>query len=181
MPLTTGTGPGDFAATDGSISKFEHPDQVLVGGSNSFQFSGISIPANVTITGMDVLLVTAILGVTSTAPSDVIDVSVNDGSSFGSNVVPSPNAFQSFLSGVSPLLYGSSTELWGIPISGGWDTLDSSASDLVIRINTVASNGNVIYIDQLQVRIYYETVSNTGGLIQLTNGLVQISEGFVRL
>ena len=174
MPSTTGTAPNDFAATDGSVSKFEHPDQVLIGGSQDLQFTGISIPTGVTITGLEVLLVAAIANNSGVLPSSLIDVSVNDGSAFGSNVTPSPNSINNLSSGFGSLTYGSSTELWGIPLDGGWSTLGTDAADLLIRLNTGAPNGNILYVDQLTVKIYYETPLVSQGRIQILSGRISL-------
>ena len=183
MPSTTGTAPGDFAATDGSVSKFEHPDQVLIGGSNpNPQFTGISIPAGVTITGFEVLLVAAVSQTAQNTPAEFINVSVNDGSAFGSNVTPSPNSINLLSSGFGSLTYGGSTELWGIPLDGGWSTLVADdAANLLIRLNTAEPNGNIIYVDQLTVKIYYETPALPSGTIKLSNGLTKITRGTISL
>ena len=143
-------------------------------------FAGLSVPAGATIDGIIVAMEGYSLSATHDADvGDWISVSNDGGTTFSTAQSVTTGTWSTNSSIHAVEKAGGATELWGM----SWDA--DSANDIQVRMAWSTSNGDAVYLDYLQVQIYYTGGTSphytTENEMSVTNGIVTLSNGNITI
>ena len=169
---STPSNPPQYAATVSTADT----DVVKLQEDTTFSgWSSISIPSDGTIVGCEVDVTCFSNASLNLIQQQLISVSI-DGDTFSGGISPSPGINQSNTLTLSS--FGGISELWGFDDTS-WSSVNWDDNFSVKYTETV--NGNVFYLDRIELKIYYTTSVAGPGTIKISNGLAKITQGRISL
>tara|TARA_R110000851_G_scaffold33214_1_gene88461 strand:+ start:136 stop:624 length:489 start_codon:yes stop_codon:yes gene_type:complete len=129
----------------------------------------LTVPSGATING---ITLTWTGGTSGGWDEDTTVMSINNGTSASTALSATTGTAVANATGVSTLVYGGATNLWGIT----W-TVDQANAITTLFTAPIGQTG---YHDAFQVTIYYTEIL-TGSTINLTSGLIQLTSGKISI
>lgn len=137
------------------------------GSLTIYDFSSDSLPAGATVTGAEVI-VKDVYGLSNSAASLDISISINGGSSFSSE--KNTGAFGTTVGNGTNKTVGGSSDLWGLD----W----SSFSDLGdLEVKGEGDGSNIPVADCAQIKVYYNVTTTTSTKLQIKGGTLTLKGG----
>tara|TARA_Y100001937_G_scaffold102731_1_gene141318 strand:- start:697 stop:1293 length:597 start_codon:yes stop_codon:yes gene_type:complete len=142
--------------------------------------SGTDVPSGATITGMEVFATDTGYLSSFAAASLKVEVSINNGTSYGSTSLTEALTSSSTLTPTTDITFGSSSQLWGIT----WPSTGFDVSLLNIKLTNIRTGFGLSHFDHISAKIHYiagvtaDSLSTINGSLKIKNGgKVQIING----
>ena len=128
--------------------------------------SGNDVPSGATITGMEVFATDTGYLNSFAAASLKVEVSINNGTSYGSTSLTEALTSSSTLTPTTDIIFGSNSQLWGIT----WPSTGFDVSLLNLKLTNIRTGFGISHFDHISAKIHYIAADTGTGPVKIGAG-----------